>query len=55
MYTYVTLTGALVELVRVSLIFPVPVAAASVIPETKALDQVITVLPEAATVGLVAV
>ncbi len=41
--------------VRTSLILPVPVANASVIPVTAALDQVITVLPVVGTVRLVAV
>ena len=45
----------MVVLVSVSLISPVPVAAAWEIPVTADLDQVITVFPAAATVGLVAV
>ena len=41
--------------VKTSLTLPLPVVAVSVIPATAALDQVITVLPVAATVELVAV
>ena len=47
--------AALVSLVNTSLIFPVPVDNTSEMPDTAALDQVITVLPDEATVLLVAV
>ena len=50
-YTYVTLMGALVVLVNVSLTFPVPVDATSVIPAIKARLQAYV----APTVALVAV
>ena len=39
LYTYVTDIGAAVVLVNISLTFPVPLLAASVIPPTKALLQ----------------